>query len=574
MIRAVVAALGCGLVACGGAATGTGAAGPMEVDETRAVELHALRLEVRNFEEVLTRDDLRRLPPAVSGRLWLLDLDLSGGPALPRLLENALAALRGLDPATLDPATRSARELITMTPQSADLRGTQFEQLVTIAPLLGIAPARVLADLHGVGADDPLLPRAALAEAILELIIASHPNARLRPGPVTEANPDGLYPVRPGALPITLADAVSDFATLAERFGPAGDHPGFLAGPVSSRVLTDDFRLVVRASGNAMPYRGLDLTDLSPANVNSLRSQGAALFDFSDPGWLRIEGLVSGEPVIDTLRFRIGEADGFAPGGHSPLPVAQGQSPAWDLPPWTLERVVVSAAQRAYRGVAADLRYARPGQDEPLFTAAVRDGWQEIAVAGGIGDPPAPSYLWDLAVELAQVKLHGSGLAEGRAQVELPLTDVPVGIDTRVIEQAIRDNLRADPEALVDIASLVIDTSSGAADFYYHRAGDEEPTGLRGDWLFFVEPADIRRDASGRPERPYAYTTPGFYADEALTVRVSSRQPVGGDVAHEKVRVAPGDTLYVADDQGAVYRLQVGDKRSPARLALQVTRVR
>ena len=44
------------------------------------------------------------------------------------------------------------------------------------------------------------------------------------------------------------------------------------------------------------------------------------LFDFDDPNWLRIEGLVEGEPVIERLTFRVVEDDAFVAGGRSPIP--------------------------------------------------------------------------------------------------------------------------------------------------------------------------------------------------------------------------------------------------------------
>ena len=131
-------------------------------------------------------------------------------------------------------------------------------------------------------------------------MISTHPNTRTRPGPVTDEHPDGIYPVARGALPVTLGDVASDFANIGERFGPyARDgvtHPGFVSGETRASVLTEDFALTVRANANALPYKGIDLTDGSSASVNSVRSQIQALFDFDDPNWLRVEGLVQGIP--------------------------------------------------------------------------------------------------------------------------------------------------------------------------------------------------------------------------------------------------------------------------------------
>jgi hypothetical protein len=50
--------------------------------------------------------------------------------------------------------------------------------------------------------------------------------------------------------------------------------------------------------------------------------------------------------------------------------------------------------------------------------------------------------------------------------------------------------------------------------------------------------------------------------------------PLDGDVEHEKVRLDDHDVLYVADDTGAVFKLEAGIKPSPNRRKLTITRVR
>src|SRR5262249_23164020 len=149
-----------------------------------------------------------------------------------------------------------------------------------------------------------------------------------RLGPKTKANPDGVYPVKPGTLPITLADAVTNFASLPQHFGPVNKdgvyHPGFIAGETKASVLTDDFKMTVRANANALPYKGVELKTVSEASVNSVRSQIADLFDFNDPNWLTVEGIVPGAPVIESLTFQILENDKFVPGGLSPIPTRYG----------------------------------------------------------------------------------------------------------------------------------------------------------------------------------------------------------------------------------------------------------
>ncbi len=548
------------------------------VNDTREVELRFLRFDVSNFEKRLTRADILAMPKETQNRLWLLDLDLSSGASSPQLLDNALAAIRALDPNTLGQAERNMQALLTMTPDTAELSGTDIERLIDLAPLLGVAPQQVLADLFHINVEDPFLSDQIVSQTILDQVISTHPNTRTRSGPITEEHPDGIYPVAHGSLPVTLGDVVSDFENIGERFGPyernGVTHPGFVAGETRASVLTEDFALTVRANANALPYKGIDLTDGSSASVNSVRSQIQALFDFDDPNWLRVEGLVQGIPKIDSLSFRIVEANTFIKGGRTPVPAGIGSSPAWELAPWTLERVLIGAAQRAFHQLTSQVSYTSPGKTSPLFEAVVTEGWQTITVQGGLGSPPPSSYVWDMLLEIAQVRLHDGNLQEGMANVEFKLENIPLGTDTATLEQIMRENLQQNPYSLLDIAEQIIDTTEGAADFYYYRASPSNTANLQGDWLFFVNPDDIAVDEQGAPVREYAYGSVGFYADAALTTKVSALTPLDGDIDHEKVRLDDHPELYVSDDSGAVFRLVAGDKPSPNRRLLTITRVR
>jgi hypothetical protein len=549
---------------------------PLEVGQSRRVELRYLRLDVSNYEHVLTRADILELPEATRRRLWLFDLPLSGGPSAPRSIENAFALIKALDPATLSPASRNLQRLLSMTPETADLAGTSLAELIDLAPLVGISPAQVLSDLMGVRSDEPIMSTGVLAEATLRHVIGSHPNARLRPGPVTAERPDGLYPVAPGSLPVTLADAAADFATLSTTFGPYEQgglyHPGFVTGAVKADVLSSDFKITIRTTLNALPYKGVDLRLGAPASVNPVASQVARLFDFDDPGWLRVEGLGEGAPSV-SLTFRVVEAPEFVPGGLSPVPAGVGSSPAARLPDWSLERVMFETGRLAFAGHDAAVSYGRAGEPEPLFSATVVDGWQETRALGNLGSPPAPSYLWDVLIEVGQVRLHDGGLAEGEGAVEFTLEDVGVGLDAASIEATIRDNLRADPASLIDVAADVLDNGSGEADFYYVRPRPDDAPERQGDWLFFVTPGDLP-EGEGGAKRPYDYERPGFYADEALAQKISTKDEVDGDVEHEKVRLDGLSALYAPGKGGAAYRVDVGPKPSQARRIVTVTRVR
>jgi hypothetical protein len=549
---------------------------PLEVGQSRQVELRYLRLDVSNYEQVLTRADILELPEASRRRLWLFDLPLSGGPSAPRSIENAFTQIKALDPATLSPASRNLQRLLSMTPETADLEGTSLAELIDLAPLVGISPAQVLSDLMGARADEPILSTEVLAEATLRHVIGSHPNARLRPGPVTAEHPDGLYPVAPGSLPVTLEDAASNFATLATTFGPYDKgglyHPGFVTGQASSDVLSDDFKITIRANLNALPYKGVDMKLGAPASVNPVASQVARLFDFDDPGWLRIEGLGEGVPSV-SLTFRVVESAEFVPGGLSPVPAGLGSSPATRLPDWTLERIMFESGRLAFAHQNASVSYGRAGEPEPLFSATVVDGWQETEALGNLGSPPPPSYLWDVLLEVGQVRLHDDGVAEGEGEVEFTLEGVSVGLDARTIEESIKDNLRADPTSLTDVAADLLDNGSGEADVYYVRPSPEAPPERQGDWLFFVTPGDLP-EGEGGAKRPYDYDRPGFYADEALTQKISTKDEVDGDVEHEKIKLDELGALYAPGKGGTVYRVDVGPKPSQARRLVTITRVR
>jgi len=552
-------------------------ASPLEVGEQRTVELSYLRFDVTNFEKRLDQNDLLRLPRDVRERLWLLDLDLSSGPNSPQLLDQALSAIRELDPNMLPQAERNMQALLRMTPDTADLEGTSLASLIDLAPLLGVASEQVLADLFKMNVEDTFLSDAAIAATILKQVIATHPNAQTRLGPKNEQNPSGVYPVSPGTLPVTLTDLATNFETFGKRFGPydaaGSSHPGFV-GSTQAQVLTDQFAITVRANANALPYKGVDLTSSELASVSSIRSQIEGLFDFADPNWMRVEGLVAGEPKIDSLTFRIVESSDFVKGGLSPTPLGVGDSAGWLLPPWTLERVVLGAAQGSYGKLNSQVAYAAAGKAEPLFSARVVDGFQELSVQGGIGSPPAPSYVWDLLLETAQVRLHDGGLREGEGSVEFTLRNVSLGTTSEEIQATVKQNLRASPSSLLELTETVLASTEGAADFYYYRANNENPPDKQGDWLFFVVPDDIANGADGAPVRPYKYAHPGFYRDLALTQKVSSTVALDGDTEHEKVRLDDNPELFVEDEAGSLYRLFRSGKSSTNRISLLVNRVR
>lgn len=533
------------------------------VGESRDIELRYLALDVRGFDNELTLDELRAMPRSTLAGVWLADLDIT------QLMVNALDQLSNLsseEVAELDPAAQNMRRLLNMTPDNANLEGTSLEELLDLAPAIGIPPAKPLADLLGVGVTDAFIPSEIVTRVMLRNVVGSHPNAQWRRGPVDDDHPDGLYPVAPDSLPLTLVDVVTNFEDMAERFGPYGNHPGFVSTARGLSVVEDGFVLTTKVNANALPYKGADLGNVSVASVNSIGAQIETAHDYADPDWMSIEGLVP-DPRVEELTFNVFENDAFIPGGTSREPLGQGNSPAWDLPEWEFERLIVEMAREMAAGIPAHCGSYDLGTGVEAFRACIdEDGWVTMETFNDLGNPPRDQYLWDLILEIAQVRLHDGGIPEGKADVALVLRDVAVGVDTdELIEQA-RENLEQNPEALREFASLITDSTRGDADFYYVRVADE-------DWLYFVIEDDLRLDDQGNAVREYAYDAPGFFADRELTTKLSSTDVVDGDRDHEKVRIAPGDVYYVLDADDQRFEIRVGDKPSRAWVSLAITRV-
>lgn len=562
---------------------------PLAVGESRVVALHAIRLDVTNFEQTLTKADILGLPPAVLESTWLMDLNLTGGSGRPLLMDNALHAIGTLvedDPA-LSQAERNMVRLLQMTPDTADLRGTRLEELLELSPKVGFAPAQILADAMGIGVEDPFLASWALSEALVAGLLATHPRARTRPGAPTAAHPDGQIPVAAGHIPITLGDCANDMRTLAERFGPvtAGSegahafHPGFIVAVEGASVMTDDFRMTLRASANALPFKGVDLGHAEVGNVTSIGRDEGDLFDFSDPDWLRLEGLVEA-PKVGAFTFEILEYPEPVSPGTSPLPAPRGNGDVWLTPSWCIERLITEASFMAFATRTFSRGYAVSDDAAPLFTVDIEGGWLTLSTLGDVGSPPPPLYLWDLMGEVGQLRLHDGPdpsapdvdrLAEGEANLRFTLEDVPLGLTTAGLRDAIRANLERDPTGLINAATAFLDPSWGAPDFYYFRPRPDAPDDVQGDWLFFVDASDIP-DGSERDAADYAH--PGFFGDEALSERISDTRDVGGDTTHQKLKLEDGDVVYIEDDEGARFRLDVGAKPSSHRISLTITRTR
>jgi hypothetical protein len=550
----------------------------LALDETRHIELRYLRLDVEGFQQTLTLEDLQALPQSTLDGVWLLDLELTP------LVSNALTQLKQLpadEVAQLPVAAQNMRTLLNITPDNVDLSGTSLEELIGLSSAVGLPPAKALADIFEIGITENFIPIEANTQAVVEGLIGSHPATQLRDGPVDAEHPDGKWPVAPNSLPITLGDVVSNFDDLAQRFGPVetewGMHPGFIQEAEGLSVIEEEFAMTVQVNVNALPYKGADLTDVSGCSVNSIASQIETVFPVDDPDWMSVEGLVP-DPSISSMTVVMVENDQYIAGGTNRDPVPKGNSPAWMLPPWEFERVVAEMTYLASGDISDHCTDYELGTGVQAFSACIdATHWVEFETFNNVGNPPPPSYAWDVVLELAQVRLHDGGLGEGEADIAFALTDVPLGVAAEDIVEEIRTNMAANPLALKDLAENLTDNTYGFADFYYWKPKPGGAVEWEGDWLFFITEDDIPIDDSG-PARAYDYANPGFFADEALTQKLSSLtvegEAVAGDDTHEKVRIAPGDVLFVEDDSGRVYRIDVAEKPSPNRVALDVTRVR
>lgn len=570
----------------------------LERDETRSVELRYLRLDAKNFKQVLTKQDIRtKFPERVLRETWLLDMDLEP------LIANALEILIDTpaeEAYALPQSSLNMWKLLNMTPANTVLAGSSLAPLLGVGKAVGLAPSLILSDLVALDPNANIITAELTTQAVIDDVIDTHPNVRWRRGPVDDAHPDGLYPIpNKGSMPVSLYDVVTDFADLTRTFGPAqaipgkpdtAAHPGFISAAAPIVATTDDFAMTVRVNLNALPYKGVDLSNASVASVNSTSSQIAGVFDFSSPDWMEIQGLAP-ELVIAEMTMAIHENPLFIPGGAAKTPEGQGDSPAWKLPKYQFEALIADVARRKAADIPDRCTVYSPQGDVPMPLEAVRvctgdngdpaDGsepphWTTIAVDDSVlldSPPPAPAYFWDILLEVAQIRLHDGGLAEGEGDINFTLRDIPAGITTAALEQTIRDNIQQNPAALAALAELLNENTDGDADFFYYVANPDNPDELRGDWLYFVAPDDIKNNSSGDPLRPYSYARPGFYRDPELTDKASAKTPLDGDTAHEKVLLRPLDVLYIEDDAGRRYKLHARSKPGRHAVALDITRI-
>lgn len=456
--------------------------------------------------------------------------------------------------------------LLTMTPANVNVAGTSIEGTAEIADILSSLGLiddfnTILADTLGIDKRVEIVDTANAVAALRDDLIKTHPNAN--------AN---------GTLPVTIQDGFSDMRELATRFGPSGSHPGFLdpSAPTFSQVLTPSFRMAVRGTSNLTWHDGIDLSQGKDyIAILPTPSSDVITFDFTNT--LSVTGLAA-NPTVD-LTFIMREAPTFLRSAvrenDEEPPAHPGQGQMWSASKWLIEYVFVDASFRKYRGRAP---YAKAYTTlfglvtQAVITVGANDdnklpnlsnplpGWARFYTLFGLGSPPKAQYLWEMIAEIAQIRLRDGGVAEGQGHVRFELQNLPVGLTAQQIIAQMRPALEAQKSALAQRLLGDYRTNNGAVDLYLH--------GTAGNlYLFFAHSSDPLPRAT-------TYATPGFYSDAALTQKVSSTEAMtSGDAVHEKLKLsgAPARTVYVKDDSGGVYRLEI-DAASSDRVTLRASK--
>lgn len=511
------------------------------ISRTRVITMRAGDQERAAAQLSLDRAALEQLLPE---RAWteIVALEIPLRPAIIR----ALYAIReperyGVDTSEWGQAERNLFRLLNMSPDDADLRGSSIEELIEVANALGLPAPRILGQLLDAPVEQPFVSLEIVADVVLEQLIGTHPQiSRDAQGQPT--------------LKLTMDDLRKDLSTLAGRFGPSQGHPGFLRGSSFAQVFEPGFRMTLNAESNLERFDGLDASRQRKDYISIARSDQALTFDFLDPQTFNIVGL-SDEPVVD-LEIAIEESSSFLRAGSArqgnPDAARQGfyrgDGQVWSQPEWELGPIVAEAAYRQYHDKYSAQQYERAlSYDAGAVTAAATltwsRGWVTMQTAAGVGNPPMPLYLWDLLLEVAQLRLHDGGLAYGEADVAFKLKGLPVGLDADALIERLRPSLQAQGARLSELLVGQQGLASSGCDLYLVE-------GQGGLALYFRGPQET--------PTPYPYATAGMYSDAALTQKLSSLSlPGHDDLTHEKLKPVAGQTLYYEDDERRRWRVEI-----------------
>lgn len=440
--------------------------------------------------------------------------------------------------------------LLTMTSANVDVSGTTSEGLQGLADALSWIIddySTILSDVLGIPRTATVITTDSLVESFRDNFVATHPAAG-----------EG------GTLSLTLADALSNLSTLADRYGPSGAHPGVVdpSYPVQGEVFGSDFKMIAVADSNLRLVDGIDADQIEAGGGKGFASivvdrtgptyEDELEFDFTDPDKFRVEGLI--EDLAIDLRFKISEYPQFVP-SCTGSGVCQDNLPGaptspqsvWARDPWDIEYLVADAAYRDYVNLPPfSVTYLLGSASVDVGQNGNPLGWIEYFVFLGLGNPPEDQFVWETILEVAQVRLHDSGFATFPEGVEIAFTieDIPCGVSGTEAAEAVRPYLQEQASDISDFLLGDYKDDNDAVDFYYRRAEDGRP------YVYFVA-ADDKPDGA-----PYDYAQPGFFDDSALSSRASATAIVGvEDTAHEKLALPVGESrYYFEDDTGTRYR--------------------
>lgn len=514
---------------------------PVSIIQNRIIHLSAPKLNQGATKLALDRMAMSTLiSDADQKTLIMAEVPLR--PAI----ESTLNAIRDPEKFAVDVTMWGAPEqnmnrLLNMTPDNSNLQGSSVEQLLGIATAVGLPPPRLLGDLLGISVTSTVVDLSVATDVILEQVVGTHPNV--------DKDAKGAPILR-----VSMYDVFQDLHTIGPKFGPSGQHPGFLSGDTEAKVLQPGFQMSLPVKSNLTQYEGVDASANERAALFLLQGDQVLELDFTSSEF-SIEGLTD-EPTMD-LRMKVTENPGFLGVGKTKMAGAdptrpgfyRGDGAAWTSPLWQIEHVIAEVAYRQ------DVQLYGPSYQKTLTydagsiksaaTIGWDKGWVTIQTAGGIGSPPAPQYVWDLLNEVAQIRLHDGGIAEGQANLGFTLKNLPLGLSADDLIAKVKPSLQSQSAQL----SKLIAGSGGLADsgvdvfFVPKMAG--------GGFLFFRAASDSTK--------AYAYKSPGFFSDAALSKKISSVAAAAGttDATHEKIDAAVGTKAFFQDDTGATYSLEV-----------------
>lgn len=440
--------------------------------------------------------------------------------------------------------------ILTMTPANADVTGTTSEKLAGLADTLNIGGGynQILSEALGISRTTEFVTTESLVQSFKQNFVGTHP--AIDPGGET--------------LQVFLSDALTGLATMAERYGPAGEHPGVLdpTGTFGGEIFGPDFVMNAVAESNLRLLDGVDagvgkgfvsvvVDNVGPTFDDELE------FDFFDPERFSLEG------VVDDLRvdlpIAVQEHDSFVSAclgqgaceGNMPgSPIGAGS--VWGLEPWLLEYNIAQGAIFDHGDRTWVDSYLLGTVQIGIGQSPHSPGWTQYDVPFGIGDPPEDQYIWETINEVAQVALHNSPfqvLGEGGADVAFRLRNIPIGLTGDEAQESVRPFLQEQAALLSDYILGDYKKNNDTVDFYWRRTEAGEP------YLFFVGAGDV-----SEPDA-YAHANPGFFGSAALDPadrRSQTIVPGVQDTAHEKLAVPAGETVvFFADDEGVTYRLRV-----------------